>query len=204
MSEDVEKLKREIENLQNELAASMRREELLQNPANGGGTLKQRLKRTATWRIIADPKSKMGKLARSPRTIYRIVKNPNILKEKFQDEQKQGGGNDEEKSLLMPIKFYFSEDTKKRVNLVIEKLNDEELLKKAIELANKDGAELRIITYGEGAATMKYKKLVDAKKVPKAKEISFYSSKDQKFKKYVFELEVGKNEIFLTRAWKNV
>ena len=200
---ETENLKQQIRSLQNELRASMRREELLQNPTSGGGTFSQRLKRTAVWRVIEDPNSKMGKIARSPRTIYRIAKNPNILKEKMQDKKNQGGGESETKSLFLPIKFFFRNDDEKRINLVLNKFNDEEIIKEAIELANRDGVEIRIVTCGESSAAMKYKRMVDEKKIPKAKQVSFYSSYDQSKKKDVFELEIGNNDIFITRAWKN-
>ena len=59
------------------------------------------------------------------------------------------------------------------------------------------------MTCSESSAAMKYKKLVDEKDIPKAKEISFYSSYDQSKKKDIFELEVGNNDVFITRAWKN-
>ena len=200
---EAESLKKQVEALQNELKASIRREELLQNPTSGGGSLKQKLKRTAVWRIIADPNSKMGKIARSPRTIYRIMKNPNILKEKKQDKQNQGGGDAEEKSIFMPVKFFVRDDDKRRVNLVLERFEDVEIMRMAIELANREKAELRVVTCSESSAAMKYKKLVDEKDIPKAKEISFYSSYDQSKKKDIFELEVGNNDVFITRAWKN-
>jgi len=41
----------------------------------------------------------------------------------------------------------------------------------------------------------------EEKKVPKVEKISFYSSVDQGLKNKIFELEVGKNDIFVTRAW---
>lgn len=201
--DEVKILKRQVESLQNELKASMRREEQLQNPAGGGGSLKQRLKRTAVWRIVADPNSKMGKIARSPRTIYRIARNPNILKEKMQDEKSQGGGEKEEKALFVPIKFFFREDDTKRVNLVVDRFNDIELIKMAVELSNKEKAELRVVTCAESSVVMKYKRMVEKGEIPKAKEVSFYSSSDQSKKKDVFELEIGNRDVFITRAWKN-
>ena len=135
MDKKVLELEKQISALESELQASMQREELLRNPVGGEGSWKQKLKRTVLWRVVADPNSKLGKIARSPRTVYRIIKNPNIIKEIMADKDKKGGG--EEKPLLTPIKFFTSDDEAERVNLVVEKLDEPEMVKMAVKIANE-------------------------------------------------------------------
>jgi hypothetical protein len=80
---------------------------------------------------------------------------------------------------------------------------DLELAKIAIKVANEEDVELRVIVCDKSADPVRFEKMVKEKKLPKAKHISFYSTVDQSLKNKVFELEVGKNECFITRAWKN-
>lgn len=196
-----------VKDLESELEAAMRREELLLNPVGGSGKLKQKIKRTKLGRIAADPNSKVGKIVRSPRTIYRLIIHPSIIREMRAEKQKgQESSNDSDrdgnKPIFVPIKFFQNRDINRRVNVVSEKF-DTELTAAAVEIANKKDMELRIVTYGEGADPMQYNRAVEKKKLNKAKKISFYSSVDQNLKNKVFELEVGDGDIFITRAWNN-
>ena len=81
MKDSLEK-DRYIEALEEELCASIEREK-----KNSGEYLSfksycvKRVKRTKLYKnIISDPDSKMGKIARAPRSFYRIIKNPEIYK----------------------------------------------------------------------------------------------------------------------------
>ena len=205
MEKEIKELQRQVEDLKSELAAAMRREELLLNPVGGGGKIKQKIRRTKIGRIAMDPNSKLGKVVRSPRTIMRIVRHPGILKE-IKNEKNKSSKNgeidtDTAKPLFVPIKFFLGDYDETRINVVSEGM-DKDLISLAIEVANKNNAELRVVSFGKGARQMEYRELVSKKKIPKAKRISFYSSVDQKSKSKIFELEVGKNDVFITRAWK--
>lgn len=200
MEEEIAQLKKTISELEEELQAEMQRK-VIENGAlkmNGKGGLKQKIKETPIGKMAADPSSMMGKVIRMPRTVYRIVRHPSVMKDIFVTKEEIV----ERGPLFAPIKFYLSDYEELRFNVVMEEFNIE-MMKLAAELANKNKAELRVITCKEEAATMKYKELVNKKKLPKVKEISFYSSFDQEVKRTVFELEVGKNDIFLTKAWMN-
>lgn len=209
MEEENLRLKQLVEDLKSELTAAMRREELLTNPMGGAVTLKQKLRVTKLGRMATDPNSKLGKVVRLPRTIYRIVRNPSILKEmrkegkkcqKMVNVESSDQKNVDEMPLFVPIKFFLSSEEKKRLNVVTEKI-DEDLMGLVVPMANKNNLELRVVTYGAPAEPNIYSKMVKEKKIPAAKKISFYSSYDQSVKNKIFELEVGKNDIFITRAW---
>ena len=204
MKKEVEELKKEIDSLKSELEASLRREDVLLHRTYGLGYVKQKLKNTSVGRAAANPNSVSGKIIRLPRTAYRIVMHPSIIKDiknkniEKVEEIKEG----ELEDILVPIKFFIGDDDSCRVNLILPKI-EEDMLRLGIEIANKEKLELRVVTYNETANPMFYSKLLKAKKVPKADNISFYSSVDQAKKMNVFELEVGKNDIFLTRAWRD-
>ena len=201
MEAEIAKLKETISELEEELLAETQRKETEDGGAsksNGRGGLKQKIKESPIGRMAADPNSKAGKIIRLPRTVYRIVLHPTVMKDIFATHEEVA----EEKPLFVPIEFFVSDYDKTRFNVVMEEF-DEKMLKMAAELAKTNKAELRVITCSEEAATMKYKKLVEKGKIPKVDEISFYSTVDQKTKRTVFQLEVGKNDIFLTKAWMN-
>ena len=106
-----------------------------------------------------------------------------------------------EKTLFAPIKFFYSDDRRKRVNLVLNKF-DTEKINESILLANAINADLRIITTGETVNPIKYNNFIknnNIKNIPK--NVEFYSSLDQKDKNEPFELEIGKQDLFLTEAW---
>ena len=203
MEEENRELKRQIESLKSELEASIRREDMLLHPYRGRDYIKQKLKNTAIGRVATNPDSIGGKLIRLPRTMYRIVMHPSIMKEikgkKNEDFYKDKNGRVEE--ILVPVRFFIGVDNPRRVNLLVERLDDE-ILKMAIEIANKENIELRVVTYGEGAGSVKYARFLKKKLVPKAKRISFYSSVDQVQKNKMFELEIGQDDIFLTKVWE--
>lgn len=204
MKEENAELKKTIKSLESELEASMRREDMLLHSHGRLGAIKERLKNTAIGRVAANPNSTAGKVVRLPRTIYRIVLHPSIVK----DIRQKNSGDDgwkkidgEVEDILVPIRYIMGSDNSRRLNLVVEKI-DVEMLRMAIELANKENIELRVVTYGMGAGSVDYGKMVKNKKIPKAKNISFYSSVDQMKKNKIFELEIGKNDTFLTTAWR--
>lgn len=200
----INELERTIESLESELAASLEREALLQN-TGGEGTqnFKEKFKRTSIGRVAADPRSSLGKIVRLPRTVFRIMMYPEVAKDILRKRSKSSRDISFEvknKELFAPIKFFYDDNDQKRVNLVLNKI-DLKMMKMAIELANKENAELRVVTCAEKADPMKYREWVKQKKMPKAKQITFYSSYDQNKKDKIFELEIGKNEVFLTEAW---
>lgn len=200
MEEEIRELKKTINELEEELSAEMQRREVEEgaSKSNGKGGLKQKIKESPIGKVIADPNSVAGKVLRAPRTIYRIVRHPGVLKDILVVKEEVR----EEGSLFVPIRFYRSDYNGNRVNVVMEKF-DPEMMKAAVQMVKKNGGELRVITCSEGVATMKYKRMVEKKEIQKLKEISFYSSFDQQIKRTVFELEVGKNDVFLTKAWAN-
>ena len=77
-----------IKALEEELCASLEREKKLSEEELGFGTfVVGKIKRSKLYKnVISEPDSKMGKVARAPRSIYRIIKNPevrnNILQKK--------------------------------------------------------------------------------------------------------------------------
>ncbi|MBQ3430499.1 hypothetical protein IJG20_00090 [Candidatus Saccharibacteria bacterium] len=207
MEKRIQELEQRINDLESELNASIKREELLLRPAADKKTLKEVLKTTRLGKIASNPNSKAGKVIRLPRTVYRIIRHPSILRDIFgeRNTQKttlsQTSRTKKEKSLFAPIKFYYSDEKQKRVNLVAKKL-DIEKLRESIALANAIDAGLRIITTSEAADPIQYNRMIkkgNIKNVPKT--VEFYSSLDQADKKEPFELEIGKQDIFLTEAW---
>ena len=209
MEKENEQLKEKIKSLEDELAASIRREEILTN--GGGGSLKQKLMRTKLGQAAKNPNTFTGKILRSPRTAYRIVRHPSVVKDIFGkspessvgEDKKSGTAQKREKDLedlFAPVEFIRIPDGPRRLNLLVKKM-EQELLKETIEFANKNKYELRIITSSEGSASKIYGDLVKNGVVPKANNISFYSSVDQMRKNKVFKLEVGEKDIFLTSPW---
>ena len=205
MKETVKELEQTIASLEDELRASMAREKQLEDEIKAP--------RRESWvrRKINDPGSKIGKIIRLPRTAYRIVRYPEVRRElrgeaplasennnKHDDYEENGTKN--ERMEFAPVKFFNSEDTTLRVNLVVRKIQ-KDILKKAIEFANLNDCELRVVTYGEKSGVNKYREFKKEKSFPIAKQISFYSSVKQAERKKPFELEIGKNEMFLTEEW---
>lgn len=68
--------------LENELSASIEREEkLLNDDLTVKAFIKQKVKRTKLYKnILSNPDSKAGTIARAPRSIYRLIKNPEVRK----------------------------------------------------------------------------------------------------------------------------
>ncbi len=203
MERENEELKKEIKNLKSELEASLRREDMLLHRSYGLGYIKQKLKNTSIGKVAANPNSISGKVIRLPRTTYRIITHPAIVKDIRNKKTKKNDKiyKGELEDILVPIKFFVGVNNPRRVNLVLPKL-EEDMLKIGVELANRENLELRVVTYSEGVDPMTYAGLVKEKKIPKAKQISFYSSVDQMKKTDVFELEIGENDIFLMKAWE--
>lgn len=202
MEKENAELKKKIESLEDELRASMRREEILLG--GGGDSLKQKLERTKLGQAAKNPNTLTGKILRSPRTVGRIIAHPKVLKDIFGKSKEVSSAGAEKKQtiedLFAPIEFIKIAGGPKRINLVVKKV-EVDLLKEAIDFANKNKYELRVVTWGESAASKTYGDFVKAKKVPKAEKISFYSSIDQNKKSKVFKLEVGEGDIFLTLPW---
>ncbi len=201
MEKENKELKKKIRSLESELEASMVREEMLRaTPATSEVGLKQKFYQTRIGRIAQDPNSKVGKIIRMPRTLYRIIRNPDVRREVFKTQQDQS--ERVESNIFAPIRFFASDCDEKRVNVVTEKF-EPEILKMGVDIARKQGAKLRVITCGEGVATLKYREMVKRGEIKEFKGISFYSSYDQSLKGKVFELEVGEGEVFLTKVWQN-
>lgn len=195
-------LKKKVKSLEDELMASMRREEIL--TGGGGDSLKQKLKRTKLGQAAKNPNTLTGKILRSPRTVGRIIAHPKVLKDIFGKSPEVSSAISEKEQtvedLFVPVEFIKITGGPRRVNLIVKKI-EVNLLKEAIEFANKNKYELRVVTCSESATSKAYGDFVKAKKVPKAENISFYSSVDQSKKNKVFKLEIGEGDIFLTLPW---
>ncbi|MBR3172514.1 hypothetical protein IKF21_01170 [Candidatus Saccharibacteria bacterium] len=206
MTKEVEALKKQISDLENELAASMRREELKKIVDSSGGSLKQKVKNkiksTRLWRAADDPNDKLGKIIRSPRTITRIVTNPSVVKEIKEKNKHVKCGKNKKNDIFMPIKFFFSEDDRKRINVVLVEI-DLEMIKMGILLAKEKNMELRIVATKEKVDTVWYRKMIKDNILPKCSDISFYNTTEQNIRAKTFELEVSRGDIFLTKAWVN-
>lgn len=204
MTKEIEELRRQIESLESELMASMRREEMRHVAESGGGSLRQRIKNkikgTKIWQAADDPNNKLGKVIRSPRTVARIVTNPSVVKE-IRNKNKHVSGK-EKMDIYVPIKFFLSEEETKRVNVVLED-EDLDLTKMGIKLANMEGIAIRIVGTKKKLDAAWYRKMVNDGKIPKANNISFYSTVEQAGRTKMFELEVSKNDIFLMKAWSD-
>ena len=203
MAEDVKALKQQIEDLKSELMAERQRQGVgvVASKPLLKQRVKEKIKRSILWKIADDPNSKMGKVIRSPRTIFRIVVNPSVIK----DIRARNGHIKEKKEtnkqdIFAPVKFFVGEDTQIRINVVLEG-EDLDLVKTGIMLANEKKVELRIITTKERFDSVIYGKMVRAKQIPRANNISFYDAVEQYGKAKMFELEVSRGDIFLTRAW---
>lgn len=203
MAEDIKKLKQQIEDLKSELTAEKQRQGIgvVVSKPSLVRRVKEKIKRSILWRIADDPNSKMGKLIRSPRTIFRIVTNPSVIKDirarngHIRKTEKTG-----KQDIFVPIKFFVSEDTQKRMNVVLIE-EDLELIRMGISLANEEKIEVRIITTKEKFDSVRYREMVKTKKIPKADNISFYDAVEQQGRTKVFELEVSSGDVFLTKAW---
>ena len=75
-----------IKALEEELCASIEREEKLAEEDLGlGAFLVRKIKETRVYKkTIDEPDSKIGKLARAPRSFYRLIKNPEVRKNLLQ------------------------------------------------------------------------------------------------------------------------
>lgn len=201
--EKIENLKKQIEDLESELLASMKREEM-RVVANGSGSLKQKIKNkiksTRLWRAADDPNDKLGKVIRSPRTIVRVITNPSVAKEIREKNRHIKDDKKNEERIFMPIRFFFGEGSLRRVNVMLTEI-DLELIRMGIVLADKEALELRVVTTKEKIDAVWYRKMIKDKKLPKFNNISFYNAMEQNIRAKVFELEISENDIFLTKAW---
>lgn len=201
--EEIENLKKQIEDLESELLASMKREEMKVTAGNGESLkqkIKNKIKSTRLWRAADDPNDKLGKVVRSPRTIARIIINPSVVKEIREKNKHVKGGKKNEERIFMPVRFFFGERSSRRVNVMLTEI-DLELIKMGIVLADKEALELRVVATKEKVDAVWYRKMIKGKKLPKFNNISFYNTTEQNTRAKVFELEVSENDIFLTKAW---
>ena len=81
-----------IRALEEELCASIEREEgLLEEKMTFWAFMKGKIKNTFFYsKIVSEPDSKVGKLVRAPRSIYRLVKNPEVRKGLMQKKTVNG------------------------------------------------------------------------------------------------------------------
>lgn len=203
MAEDIKELKKQIEDLKSELEASIKREEMKgeAGSVSMGRRVKNRIKRTSVWRAADNPNSRVGKVVRSPRTMFRILTNPDVAKDiKEKNAHIKNAKKGDKANIFMPIKFFSGESDQERINVVLEDV-ELELIEMGILLANEKGIEVRMITTKEKFDPVLYRKMVKDKKIPKAESISFYNTTEQNIRAKTFELEVSKNDIFLTKAW---
>ncbi len=195
--DEIKELKKQVEDLKSELEASLRREEVLANTNTG---IKAKIKRTWIYRVASNPKSKVGKIIRLPRTIFRLSKNPSIV-EKIREKKEKNEKSKKNDLIFVPIRFFFGADNKKKINIIMEE-KELELLKIGIELANKEKLEARIVVVKGCFQSTEYREMVKQKVLPRASKISFYNVAEQEVRTTPFELEVSREDIFLTRAWR--
>lgn len=203
MAEDIKELKQQIEDLKSELTAEKQRQGIGIVPTKPSLTrrIKEKIKRSILWKIADDPNSKIGKLIRSPRTIFRIVTNPSVVSEiRARNGHVKKAKKTGEQDIFAPIKFFVGEDTQKRINIVLVE-EDLELIGMGILLANEEKVEVRIITTKKKFDSVRYREMVKTKKIPKAENVSFYDAVEQNGRLKLFELEVSSGDVFLTRAW---
>lgn len=217
MTNNKKDLEQLLSGFEDELVASVSREEALKEHVAALERENRRLAeqlgsiRVRSWvrRKVNDPKSKIGKVIRLPRTAYRLVRYSEVRKDVKRRTGNESGESNEmiqpadapQKVSLVPIDFFVSSNDDYRVNLVVKNI-EKDLFKKAIDFANKNKYELRVVTYGESVDPVRYRKMVKNNEIPEAKKISFYSSVDQVEKENPFKLEIGKNDIFLTDTWR--
>ena len=72
-----------VKALEEELKASLEREWALSNDnLSFAGFVGKKIKKTSLYKnILSNPDSKVGKVARAPRTMLRLARNPEIRKE---------------------------------------------------------------------------------------------------------------------------
>lgn len=205
MKQEVLELREQVEALKSELSAAIQRENELLGIDGGASGLKRKLMRTKIGKLAANPDSKIGKIVRFPRVCFRVLMHPSIIKEIRAQKQKKNQNNKKDnqgqKDIFAPISYFMSDYDGMRINLVSGSLNPT-LLEIASKVANDNNAELRIITCSESVDPIKYKKIVKNNKIIPAKKVSFYSSVDQNARDDVFQLEIGKKDIFITEAWE--
>ena len=80
------KMEEYIKALEEELCASIEREKkLTEDDLSFGAFVAKKIKKSSFYTdIIADPDSRMGRVARAPRSVYRIIKNPEVRKSLLQ------------------------------------------------------------------------------------------------------------------------
>ncbi|MBR3137730.1 glycosyltransferase [Candidatus Saccharibacteria bacterium] len=92
--------------LEEELCASIERErKLAEDDLSLRAFIVQKLKKTKLYKnILSEPDSKVGKVARAPRSFYRLIKNPEIRKSLIQKKTTDEVGLflEEEKNILEP------------------------------------------------------------------------------------------------------
>lgn len=220
MSDNKKELEELLKGFEDELVAAVSREEAMREHISALEKENRRLAeqlgsiRIRSWvrKKIDDPKSKIGKMMRLPRTAYRVIRYSEVRRDisrksrgedyaERSESEVMAPANETKKLAFSPIDFFVSSSDVKRVNLVVRKL-EKSLLKQAIEFANCNDYELRVVAYGESVEPVEYRKWVKKSEVPEAKKISFYSSVDQAEKEIPFKLEIGKNDIFLTNTWR--
>ena len=146
-----------IKALEEELCASIEREEKLAEEDLGlGAFLVRKIKKTRVYKkTIDEPDSKIGKLARAPRSFYRLIKNPEVRKNLLQKKTVNNTILDatEKPYFLQP----WMSDTDRRI----------EIAKKALDAGKKlalyyvekpDSSTFRYRCYNTYQATMQSKK----------------------------------------------
>ncbi|MBQ3292860.1 glycosyltransferase [Candidatus Saccharibacteria bacterium] len=145
-----------IRALEEELMASIEREEKLSNEdLKIRPFVMQKIKRTKLYKnVISDPDSKSGKLARAPRTIYRMIRNPEVRKSLLQKKTANGKIIEAEKvNSLEP----WTVSLKTREKIARESLKDGRKL--VLYFVDKpDSSTFRYRCYNTFQATLKSKK----------------------------------------------
>ncbi len=198
---------RRIKDLESELDASIRREELLTNPGKLG-SLKTAVKRTKLGRIAANPSSRLGKIVRAPRTVVRIIRHPSLIQDIKKRKQSTPPAPKLESANLppaitIPINYLAIDNSQTRVNFVIsslDTLDDARIstLKHTLSLADSLHAKLRIIFCSVASDPTGFQKYLTKHHLKTNADLEFYSSLDQAKKgEKQYLLEVGPNDLFI-------
>ncbi|MBQ3296730.1 glycosyltransferase [Candidatus Saccharibacteria bacterium] len=106
-----------IKALEEELCASIEREKkLIEDDLGFGAFVMKKVKRSGLYKdIITNPDSKMGRVARAPRSFYRIIKNPEVRSSLLQKKTVNGTSLEENEEGLFLDPWMVNVENRKRI-----------------------------------------------------------------------------------------
>lgn len=181
------KLQTHIQQLESELAASIAREEALRSSKKSSRFIA----------MIKNPDSKLGKLFRLPRTLFRLATNKNLRAEL---RQKNISSSPSINPSVLPfsIDFFVNSSARPRINLILNSL-EKTPIKNSIALAMASSCELRVIFTAQSNNPKLFLDYLKKEKLENDINISFYSSFDESIRgDGKFRLEVSDDDIFIS------